>query len=41
MIHFGKPPLRCRGCDYRFYRRLAPDEKLGRPDFSEERAPIL
>jgi len=41
MIRIGKPPLRCRGCEFRFYKRLQPDEKLGRPDFSVERAPIL
>ena len=41
MIRIGKPPLRCRGCEFRFYHRLEPDEKLGRPDFSVERAPIL
>jgi hypothetical protein len=41
MIRLGKPPLKCRGCSFRFYRRLKPDEKLGRPDRSEERAPIL
>jgi hypothetical protein len=34
MIRLGKPPLRCRGCTYRFYRRLEPDERLGRPDIS-------
>ena len=41
MIWLGKPPLRCRGCSFRYYKRLEPDEKLGRPDLSEERAPIL
>jgi hypothetical protein len=41
MIKLQKPPLRCRGCTFRFYRRLRPDEKLGRPDLSAERAPIL
>jgi hypothetical protein len=41
MIRVGKPPLRCRGCERRFYYRMQPDEKLGRPDLSEERAPIL
>jgi hypothetical protein len=41
MMRLGKPPLRCRGCTYRFYRRLAAGEKLGRPDSSLERAPII
>ena len=34
MIRLGKPPLRCRGCTHRFYRRLSPGERLGRPDCS-------
>jgi hypothetical protein len=41
MIHLSKPPLRCRGCECRFYRRLMPGEKLGRPDLSAEKEPIL
>jgi hypothetical protein len=41
MIRIGRPPLKCRGCNYRFYHRLEPDEKLGRPDFSVEKEPIL
>lgn len=41
MIRMGKPPLKCRACNYRFFRRLQPDERLGRPDFSLEREPIL
>ena len=32
MIRWGKPPLRCRGCTHRFYYKVKPDEKLGRPD---------
>jgi hypothetical protein len=41
MIRAGKPPVKCRGCNYRWYKRLLPHEKLGRPDVSMERAPIL
>jgi hypothetical protein len=41
MIHIGIRPLRCRECEHRFYKRLQPDEKLGRPDISMEKAPIL
>jgi hypothetical protein len=41
MIRIGKPPLKCRGCEYRFYYRVPPDEKLGRPDLSVEKEPIL
>jgi len=41
MIRSGKSPLRCRGCEYRFYRKLAPNERLGRPDLSEEKDPVL
>jgi hypothetical protein len=41
MIRIGKPPLRCRACTHRFYRRMLPGEKLGRPDISMEKAPIL
>jgi hypothetical protein len=41
MIHLSKPPLRCRGCECRFYRRVMPGEKLGRPDLSAEKEPIL
>jgi hypothetical protein len=40
MIRMEKPPVKCRGCEYRFYYRLRPDEKLGRPDVSLEKAPI-
>jgi hypothetical protein len=41
MVRFGKQPLRCRGCTHRFFRRLLPNEKLGRPDFSVQKEPIL
>jgi hypothetical protein len=41
MIRMGKPPLKCRGCSHRFYRRVATDEKLGRPDVSTEKDAIL
>jgi hypothetical protein len=41
MLRIGKAPLRCRGCSRRFYKKLAPNEKLGRPDVSLEKAPIL
>jgi hypothetical protein len=41
MIDFGLLPLRCRACGHRFYRRLRPGDKLGRPDVSTDRAPIL
>ena len=43
MIWLEKPPLRCRGCCYRFYKRLLPDEKLGRPDPSLpcDREPLI
>jgi hypothetical protein len=41
MIRTGRPPLRCRGCNYRWYRRLRANERLGRPDVSREKAPIL
>src|SRR5262245_36825265 len=32
MIHFGRPPLRCRRCSYRFYLKLGPQDRLGLPD---------
>jgi len=41
MMGWGKTPLRCRGCENRFYHRLAADDRLGRPDFSEEKDPVL
>jgi len=41
MMGRGKTPLRCRGCEYRFYYRLLPDDRLGRPDLSEEKDPVL
>ncbi len=41
MIRFEKPPLRCRSCGRRFYRRIGPAETLGFPDPSPDRAPIL
>lgn len=41
MIRSGKTPLRCRECTYRFYRRLAPHERLGRPDVSDEKDPVI
>ena len=41
MNRLGKLPLRCRRCEHRFYRRLQEGEKLGRPDVSEKKEPIL
>ena len=41
MMGRGKTPLRCRGCEYRFYYRLSPDDRLGRPDLSEEKDPVI
>ena len=35
----GKPPLRCRRCNYRFYRKLKPGEILGLPEISEAGPP--
>jgi hypothetical protein len=41
MIRMGRLPLRCRGCSFRFFKRLAPNERLGRPDVSAEKAAVL
>jgi uncharacterized protein with PIN domain len=40
MMGRGKSPLRCRGCQKRFYYKLT-NERLGRPDLSEEKDPVI
>jgi DNA-directed RNA polymerase subunit RPC12/RpoP len=32
MGSLGRIPLRCRGCRYRFYRKLRPGDTLGIPE---------
>ncbi len=39
MTRRGSTPLRCRRCNYRFYRRLQPGESLGIPDVPESDTP--
>jgi hypothetical protein len=41
MLWMGKTALRCRGCECRFYFKLTPDDRLGRPDLSEDKNPLL
>jgi hypothetical protein len=41
MLRMGKTALRCRGCECRFYFKLTPDDRLGRPDLSEDKNPVL
>jgi hypothetical protein len=34
MSSVGRIPLRCRGCRYRFYRKLYPGDTLGLPELA-------